>query len=246
MDKTAFFTMTSGLYVVSAAAGDHKAGCVVNTAVQVTSSPARISVAVNKENFTAGVIADAGAFAVTVIDQTADMIYIGNFGFRTSANFDKFERYEERQTALGMPYVPEHATALFSCRLVKTIDVGTHLLFVGEVEDAQKLSDETPLTYDYYHKVLKGKTPPRHPRISSRDRDKAASSKIGPHALGTCGSMPLSQGIVARYTTRKQSRRSWDPYCQRWRGTPPGSRARGALYRRAGNPSRWRCRCPRR
>ena len=161
MDKTAFFTMTSGLYVVSAAAGDRRAGCVVNTAVQVTSNPARISIAVNKENFTAGVITDAGAFAVTVIDQTADMIYIGNFGFRTSANFDKFERYEERQTALGMPYVPEHATALFSCRLVKTIDVGTHLLFVGEVEDAQKLSDEPPLTYDYYHKVLKGKTPPK-------------------------------------------------------------------------------------
>lgn len=161
MDKTAFFTMTSGLYVVSAAAGDRKAGCVVNTAVQVTSSPARISVAVNKENFTAGVIADAGTFAVTVIDQTADMIYIGNFGFRTSANFDKFERYEERQAALGAPYVPEHATALFSCRLVETLDVGTHLLFIGEVEDAQKLSDEVPLTYDYYHKVLKGKTPPK-------------------------------------------------------------------------------------
>lgn len=161
MDKTAFFTMTSGLYVVSAAAGDRKAGCVVNTAVQVTSSPARISVAVNKENFTAGVIADAGTFAVTVIDQTADMIYIGNFGFRTSANFDKFERYEERPTALGAPYVPEHAAALFSCRLVETLDVGTHLLFIGEVEDAQKLSDEAPLTYDYYHKVLKGKTPPK-------------------------------------------------------------------------------------
>ena len=159
MDKTAFFTMTWGPDVVSAAAGDRKAGCVVNTAVQVTSSPARISVAVNKENFTAGVIADA--FAVTVIDQTADMIYIGNFGFRTSANFDKFERYEERQTALGAPYVPEHATALFSCRLVETLDVGTHLLFIGEVEDTQKLSDEAPLTYDYYHRVLKGKTPPK-------------------------------------------------------------------------------------
>ena len=57
--------------------------------------------------------------------------------------------------------MPEHATALFSCRLVETVDVGTHLLFIGEVEDAQKLSDETPLTYDYYHKVLKGKTPPK-------------------------------------------------------------------------------------
>ena len=55
----------------------------------------------------------------------------------------------------------EHAAALFSCRLIDTVDVGTHLLFIGEVEDAERLSDETPLTYDYYHKVLKGKTPPK-------------------------------------------------------------------------------------
>ena len=60
-----------------------------------------------------------------------------------------------------MPYVPEHVAALFSCRLIDTVDVGTHLLFIGEVEDAERLSDETPLTYDYYHKVLKGKTPPK-------------------------------------------------------------------------------------
>ena len=108
-----------------------------------------------------GVIASAKAFALTVIDQTADMLYIGNFGFRTSSDYDKFAKYETRETALGMPYVPEHAAALFSCRLIDTVDVGTHLLFIGEVEDAERLSDETPLTYDYYHKVLKGKTPPK-------------------------------------------------------------------------------------
>ena len=161
MDKTAFFTMPSGLYVVSAAADGLRAGCVINTAVQVTSTPSRISVAVNKENVTSGVISSAKAFALTVIDQTADMLYIGNFGFRTSSDYDKFAKYETRETALGMPYVPEHAAALFSCRLIDTVDVGTHLLFIGEVEDAERLSAETPLTYDYYHKVLKGKTPPK-------------------------------------------------------------------------------------
>ena len=151
MDKTAFFTMPSGLYVVSAAADGLRAGCVINTAVQVTSMPPRISVAVNKENVTSGVISSAKAFALTVIDQTADMLYIGNFGFRTSSDYDKFAKYETRETALGMPYVPEHAAALFSCRLID----------IGEVEDAERLSGETPLTYDYYHKVLKGKTPPK-------------------------------------------------------------------------------------
>ena len=119
------------------------------------------AVAVNKDNVTSGVIASAKAFALTVIDQTADMLYIGNFGFRTSSDYDKFAKYETRETALGMPYVPEYAAALFSCRLIDTVDVGTHLLFIGEVEDAERLSDETPLTYDYYHKVLKGKTPPK-------------------------------------------------------------------------------------
>lgn len=68
MDKTAFFTMPSGLYVVSAAADGLRAGCVINTAVQVTSAPPRISVAVNKDNVTSGVIASAKAFALTVID----------------------------------------------------------------------------------------------------------------------------------------------------------------------------------
>lgn len=161
MDRTAFFTMPSGLYVVSAADGGLRAGCVVNTAVQVTSAPPQISIAVNKDNVSAGAIERAGAFALTVIDQTADMVYIGNFGFRTSTDFDKFARYETRETALGMPYVPEHACAVFSCKLVNTVDVGSHLLFIGEVEDCEKLSAETPLTYDYYHRVLKGKTPPK-------------------------------------------------------------------------------------
>ena len=133
MDKTAFFTMPSGLYVVSSAADGLRAGCVINTAVQVTSMPPRISVAVDKDNVTSGVIASAKAFALTVIDQTADMLYIGNFGFRTSSDYDKFAKYETRETALGMPYVPEHAAALFSCRLIDTVDVGTHLLFIGEV-----------------------------------------------------------------------------------------------------------------
>ena len=134
---------------------------MVNTVVQVTSRPPRVSVAVNKDNFTSGLIRRAGAFAVTVIDQSADMLFIGNFGFRTGADYDKFARYEASQTALGMPYTTAHACAMLSCRLVDTVDVGTHLLFIGEVREADRLSENPPLTYDYYHKVLKGKTPPK-------------------------------------------------------------------------------------
>ena len=161
MDLSAFFTMSYGLYVVSAADGETRAGCLINTAVQVTAEPPRLMVAVNKDNVTAGVIERSGAFAVTALDNTADMPYLGNFGFRTSSNYDKFEKYGSRVTELGSPYCPEHACAVFSCKLIDTVDVGTHYLFVGEVAGAERLSDAEPLTYGYYHTVLKGKTPPK-------------------------------------------------------------------------------------
>ena len=161
MDVTAFFKMSYGLYVVSAEADGQKAGCVINTATQVTAEPARLMVAVHKDNVTTGIIERAGAFTVTAIDMTADMPYIGNFGFRTSANYDKFEKYGCETSAVGSPYSPEHACALLACKVVQTVDVGTHLLFIGDVVDARKLSDEEPLTYTYYHSTLKGKTPPK-------------------------------------------------------------------------------------
>ena len=161
IDLTAFFKMTYGLYVVSAEADGLRAGCIINTAVQVTAEPPRVSVAVNKDNVTARAIAQSGAFAVTVIDKTADMPYIGNFGFRSSDTYDKFEKYGCETSAVGSPYAPEHACALIACRLIDTVDVGTHYLFIGEAVDAQVLSDEEPLTYSYYHTVLKGKTPPK-------------------------------------------------------------------------------------
>ncbi|TXF35522.1 flavin reductase [Collinsella sp. BA40] len=161
MDMTAFFTMSYGLYVVSATAGDERAGCVINTATQVTAEPPRLMVAVHKDNCTARVIREAGTFTVTAIDQTADMPYIGNFGFRTSDTYNKFEKYEVAESATGDAYSPEHACAVFACRLADTVDVSTHYLFIGDVVEAERLSDEPPLTYAYYHSTLKGKTPPK-------------------------------------------------------------------------------------
>ena len=161
LDPTALFTMTYGLYVVSAADGDDRAGCLINTATQVTAEPIQVMVAVNKENHTADVIKRAGAFAVTVLDETADMPYIGNFGFRTSENYDKFEKYGCKVTALGAPYSPQHICAVMDAKLVNTVDAGSHYLFIGEVTDAEKVGEGTPMTYTYYHTVLKGKTPPK-------------------------------------------------------------------------------------
>ena len=162
MDATALFKFSSGLYVVAADDGERPGACLVNTGLQVTASPLQVSVTVNKENHTCGVIQRAGHFSLAVVDESAGMLFVGRFGFRTSAVEDKFDGIPSERAATGDPYPTEHACSYVACRVVQTVDVGTHLTFVGEVVDAaERVSDEEPMTYAYYHSVLKGKTPPK-------------------------------------------------------------------------------------
>jgi len=161
MDATALYKFQSGLYVVSAQAGEEVGACIINTGLQLTSEPLQVEVVVNKQNHTEEVIRKAGHFALTVVTETANMLHIGRFGFRTSRDYDKFDGIQTEHTILGDPYTPEHAACVLACDVVSSLDVGTHTIFVGEVKDASVLSDETPMTYGYYHGVLKGKTPPK-------------------------------------------------------------------------------------
>lgn len=161
MDKSALNRFQSGLYVVSACAEDEVGACIVNTGLQLTSTPLQVEVVVNKQNHTESVIERAGHFALTVVTEGANMLYVGRFGFRTSADYDKFDGIPCEWTALGDPYTPLDSACVLACEVTQKIDVGTHVIFVGEVRDAQNLSDEQPMTYDYYHTILKGKTPPQ-------------------------------------------------------------------------------------
>lgn len=161
MDARALFKFSSGLYVVSARAGEDVGACIVNTGLQLTNEPLQVEVVVNKQNHTEGVIERAGHFALVALTEEADMPFIGRFGFRTSTDFDKYAGIEVAETVLGDPYSPTCAACVVACEVVQTLDVGTHMVFVGELRDAEVLSDASPLTYAYYHSTLKGKTPPR-------------------------------------------------------------------------------------
>lgn len=161
IDKTAFHSLSYGLYIIGAKAADRRVGCVVNTFQQVTSSPLQVSVALNKENDTTSVIQESGRFTATCLSQDATMELIGAFGFHHSADRDKFAECTASEDAAGIPYIAEQCVSWFSARVVQTLDLGTHMLFVGEVEEAEKACDGEPMTYAYYHQVKGGKTPPR-------------------------------------------------------------------------------------
>lgn len=163
MDNKAFFKLSYGLYIVSTRQGDQKAGCIVNTFNQVTSSPAQVSVTLNKNNATEQLIEQTGKFAVTVLDQNADMELIGQFGFHCSRDTDKFSACSTYEDEQGLPYVSDHAASRFSCKVVNQIDLGTHVMFIAEVVGCEVLNQEPVMTYEYYHQVKKGTTPKNAP-----------------------------------------------------------------------------------
>lgn len=159
MNEQALYKLSYGLYIVSSSFEEKDAGCVVNTLHQVTATPVQVSVAVNKNNFTQQIIEKSGMFNATVFTQDAPMDIIKRFGFQSSKDHDKFDGITYERDARGIPYVKEHMAAQLSCKVVQKLDIGTHMLFIGEVVDAQVLSHEEVMTYAYYHKVKNGTTP---------------------------------------------------------------------------------------
>ncbi len=152
--------VTYGLYIVSTADGEKKNGLIVNTVFQVTADPARIAISVNKNSLTHEMILKSRVFAAMPLEQETPLTFIGIFGFRTGRTFDKFANVPFKTGFLGCPVVTEHTLSYMEAEVCQTLDVGTHTLFIGQVKDAGVIKPHgTALTYDYYHNVIKGKTP---------------------------------------------------------------------------------------
>ena len=161
-DKQAFHSLSYGMYVIGARFDNRDYGCVANTFAQVTSSPLQVSVALNKENATTAAVRAAGRFTASCLSEQTDMQLIGTFGFHTSTELDKFAQHASARDEAGMPYLAEQCCAWFSAKVVAELDLGTHVLFVGEVEECAKVADAAaPMTYAFYHQVKGGKTPPK-------------------------------------------------------------------------------------
>ncbi len=161
IDPKAFFNMSYGLYLISSTFNGKSAGCTVNTLTQVTAIPERMTVAVHKDNYTTELIEKSGYFTGVVLAQDATMELIGGFGFKSSRDTDKFAPFRTAVDENGVSYVSEQVLSRFSCKVIDKVDIGTHILFVGEVVSAERLADGEPMTYAYYHKVKNGVTPPK-------------------------------------------------------------------------------------
>ncbi len=160
MNKKAMYAISYGLFVVTARRGDFDNGCITNTVAQVTSAPNRISVAVNKANYTCGMIRDSGVFTASVLSQAASFDLFQRFGFQSGrdAAVDKFDGFGAvKRAANGTLIVTKGCNAWISARVEQMVDLGSHILFIAEVTDMDVLSDEPSATYAYYQENIKPK-----------------------------------------------------------------------------------------
>ena len=161
MDPKALFHITYGLYWLSVRSYGQDNACIINTAVQVASDPLTISISVNKANKTHDMIMESGRFNVSALTVDTPFDLFKRFGMQSGRDVNKFVGFEDVTRADNGVYVlSRYASAYLSCRLLRTVDLGSHTLFIAALEDAQVLSDRPACTYGYYQSDIKPKPAP--------------------------------------------------------------------------------------
>jgi flavin reductase (DIM6/NTAB) family NADH-FMN oxidoreductase RutF/rubredoxin len=167
----ALFKISYGLYIVSSGTKEKGNGYISNTVFQVTAEPPRFATCCSKNNHTIGLIKSSGHFSVSVLQEDAGKDVIGIFGYQSGKEADKFEGMDVSYGSTGVPVVRNNAIAFLEVRVEETIDVGTHLMFIGELVRAELLNAEAdPLTYLHYRKTKKGLAPKNAPTYIERSK----------------------------------------------------------------------------
>lgn len=158
IENNTMFKISYGLFVVSARTGGKDNGCIINTVQQITQEPLKLSVAVNKDNFTHDMIKESGVFNISVLTESVPFEVFERFGFKSGRDTDKFDGvdYAERSEN-GILYLTKYTNGLISGKVIEAVDCGTHTLFVADVTEAKILSDEKSVTYQYYFDNIKPK-----------------------------------------------------------------------------------------
>jgi flavorubredoxin/flavin reductase (DIM6/NTAB) family NADH-FMN oxidoreductase RutF/rubredoxin len=160
VDPAAMFKLSYGLFVLTARDGTKDNGCVINTATQITQTPLRISVAVNKSNLTCDMILKTGLFNLSVLTENTPFRIFERFGFYSGRDTDKFaDCKNDERTANGIRYLPDYTNAVISAKVSEHHDYGTHILFIADITFSFVLSNEPSVTYQYYFDNIKPKPP---------------------------------------------------------------------------------------
>ena len=137
---------------------DQDNGCIINTCVQVATDPTRIAISCQSENLTKEMIERTGVFNVSVLTEDVPFETIRHFGMQTGREVNKLDSWKDaKRSHNGLLYLTENTNAMFSCKVVDKKDLGSHMMFIGEVTESKVLSKNPSCTYAHYHKAIKPK-----------------------------------------------------------------------------------------
>ena len=155
MDKKAMYNLTYGLYILTARDGEKDNGCIINTACQVTTEPNRITICVNKNNFTHDIILKTGLFNISMLTEKSEFATYKHWGFQSGRTADKALPIDYIRADNGVIYIKDECNAYLSCKVVSSTDLGTHTLFLADVTDGAVFNDDPSATYAFYQKNIK-------------------------------------------------------------------------------------------
>ena len=186
----ALFKISYGLYIVSSGTMKYGNGFVSNTVFQVSSNPPKFAACCSKENHTAKIIKSTGFFSVSILQSDAAATTIGTFGFKSGKDVNKMEGMELRYGESGVPIVLNDTIAFLECKVNETHDVGSHLMFIGDLLQADVLDPEKEaLTYLHYREVKKGLAPKNAPTYLNKTKleKKPTGEDFAKYECAACG-----------------------------------------------------------
>jgi flavin reductase (DIM6/NTAB) family NADH-FMN oxidoreductase RutF/rubredoxin len=193
MNPKALYKIGYGIYIVGSHKGEKINAQIANTVFQITSEPPTLAVSINKKNLTWEYIQESRVFSAAVLNADTPLTFIGQFGFKSGRDIDKFAGVNYKPGVTGSPIVLDNAVSYLEAKVVQEVDVGTHTIFIGQLVDADVLTEKPTLTYEYYQQVKRGTTPKTAPSYVDVNRPLPAAppppstSKIAKYKCQVCG-----------------------------------------------------------
>jgi flavin reductase (DIM6/NTAB) family NADH-FMN oxidoreductase RutF len=166
MDAKALYLISYGMYIICSKKGDKINGQTANSVIQVASEPPIISVCINKQNLTHEFIRDSKVFTASVLSQAAPLKLIVGFGFKSGRDLNKFDGVKYKLGQSGAPVILDSTLGYLEAKVIDSVDVKTHTIFIGELVGAEVFGEGEPMTYAYYHMVKRGTTPKSAPSFN--------------------------------------------------------------------------------
>lgn len=163
MDKKVLWSLSYGLYAIGVEGESRPSACIVNTVFQVAADPAILAVSINRNNYTHECIVKQNRFTISVLSEDTSGAVIGALGFTSGREIDKLQNIRYKMLQEGLPVLKESICCWMLCKVLNTMETPTHTVFFAQIEAGSDRSVGKPMTYEYYHQVIKGRAPKNAP-----------------------------------------------------------------------------------